>query len=185
MTYLLIHSMAHHVMHGIARFSGLDLGSLSEVIFPTDRAFAAHSARHDGRPRKHFIHVARPEQCIPPLSRRTSRVALWLWYALRPSRRRLSRLHHDPRNILHCRKSAAIARGTGWRAGHRCGIPIKPHFAASSKLFRTSDLRASRPRQRNAIGRGNRPMHRPVAWDGSAPQLRGHFFTFLRQRALR
>jgi hypothetical protein len=42
MTYLLIHSMAHHVMHGIARFSGLDLGSLSEVIFPADLAFVVH-----------------------------------------------------------------------------------------------------------------------------------------------
>jgi hypothetical protein len=34
--------MAHHVMHGIARFSGLDLGSLSEVIFPADLAFVVH-----------------------------------------------------------------------------------------------------------------------------------------------
>jgi hypothetical protein len=42
MTYLLMHSMAHHVMHGIARFSGLDLGSLSEVIFPADLAFIVH-----------------------------------------------------------------------------------------------------------------------------------------------
>ena len=42
MSYLLIHSMAHHVMHGIARFSGLDLGSLSEVIFPADLAFVVH-----------------------------------------------------------------------------------------------------------------------------------------------
>jgi hypothetical protein len=42
MTYLLVHSMAHHVMHGIARFSGLDLGSLSEVIFPADLAFVVH-----------------------------------------------------------------------------------------------------------------------------------------------
>lgn len=42
MTYLLLHSMAHHVMHGIARFSGLDLGSLSEVIFPADLAFIVH-----------------------------------------------------------------------------------------------------------------------------------------------
>jgi hypothetical protein len=42
MTYLLLHSMAHHVMHGIARFSGLDLGSLSEVIFPADLAFVVH-----------------------------------------------------------------------------------------------------------------------------------------------
>ena len=42
MTYLLMHSMAHHVMHGIARFSGLDLGSLSEVIFPADLAFVVH-----------------------------------------------------------------------------------------------------------------------------------------------
>ena len=42
MTYLLIHSMAHHVMHGISRFSGLDLGSLSEVIFPADLALVVH-----------------------------------------------------------------------------------------------------------------------------------------------
>jgi hypothetical protein len=42
MTYLLLHSVAHHVMHGIARFSGLDLGSLSEVIFPADLAFVVH-----------------------------------------------------------------------------------------------------------------------------------------------
>ncbi|MBV9693533.1 MAG: hypothetical protein JO261_07530, partial [Alphaproteobacteria bacterium] len=42
LTYLLVHSMAHHVMHGIARFSGLDLGSLSEVIFPADLAFVVH-----------------------------------------------------------------------------------------------------------------------------------------------
>jgi len=42
LTYLLLHSMAHHVMHGIARFSGLDLGSLSEVIFPADLAFVVH-----------------------------------------------------------------------------------------------------------------------------------------------
>ena len=42
MVYLLLHSMAHHVMHGIARFSGLDLGSLSEVIFPADLAFVVH-----------------------------------------------------------------------------------------------------------------------------------------------
>ena len=42
MTYLLLHSMAHQVMHGIARFSGLDLGSLSEVIFPADLAFIVH-----------------------------------------------------------------------------------------------------------------------------------------------
>ena len=42
MTYLLLHSMSHHVMHGIAEFSGLDLGSLSEVIFPADLAFIVH-----------------------------------------------------------------------------------------------------------------------------------------------
>lgn len=42
MTYLLLHSLSHHVMHGIARFSGLELGSLSEVIFPADLAFVVH-----------------------------------------------------------------------------------------------------------------------------------------------
>lgn len=41
-TYLLLHTMAHHVMHGVARFSGLDLGSMSEAIFPADLAFVVH-----------------------------------------------------------------------------------------------------------------------------------------------
>ena len=40
--YLLLHTMAHQVMHGISRFSGLDLGSLSEVVFPADMAFLVH-----------------------------------------------------------------------------------------------------------------------------------------------
>jgi hypothetical protein len=40
--YLLLHTMAHHVMHGIARFSGLDLGSMSEAIFAADLAFVIH-----------------------------------------------------------------------------------------------------------------------------------------------
>lgn len=42
MTYLLLHTMAHHIMHGVARFSGLDLGSMSEAIFPADLAFLVH-----------------------------------------------------------------------------------------------------------------------------------------------
>ncbi len=42
MVYLLLHTMAHHVMQGIARFSGLDLGSMSEAIFPADLAFLVH-----------------------------------------------------------------------------------------------------------------------------------------------
>jgi hypothetical protein len=79
------------------------------------------SARHDGRSWKHFVYVARPEQCISSLSRLTSRVTLRFWYALRPSRRRLSRLHHDSRNILHRRKSAAVARGACWRPGTAVG----------------------------------------------------------------
>ena len=39
---LLLHTMAHQIMHGIARFSGLDLGSMSEAIFPADLAFLVH-----------------------------------------------------------------------------------------------------------------------------------------------
>lgn len=42
LVYLLLHTMAHHVMQGIARFSGLDLGSMSEAIFPADLAFLVH-----------------------------------------------------------------------------------------------------------------------------------------------
>lgn len=42
LVYLLLHTMAHHVIHGIARFSGLDLGSMSEAIFPADLAFLVH-----------------------------------------------------------------------------------------------------------------------------------------------
>ncbi len=40
--YLLLHTMAHHVMHGVGRFSGLDLGSMSEAIFPADLAVVIH-----------------------------------------------------------------------------------------------------------------------------------------------
>jgi hypothetical protein len=40
--YLLLHTVAHHVMHGVARFSGLDLGSMSEAIFPADLALLIH-----------------------------------------------------------------------------------------------------------------------------------------------
>jgi len=40
--YMLLHTMAHHVMQGIARFSGLDLGSMSEAVFPADLAFLVH-----------------------------------------------------------------------------------------------------------------------------------------------
>lgn len=40
--YLLLHTLAHHVMHGVSRFSGLDLGSMSEAIFPADLAFLVH-----------------------------------------------------------------------------------------------------------------------------------------------
>ena len=42
LVYLLLHTMAHHVMQGIARFSGLDLGSMSEAVFPADLAFLVH-----------------------------------------------------------------------------------------------------------------------------------------------
>ncbi|MEC9245490.1 MAG: hypothetical protein VYB05_12015 [Pseudomonadota bacterium] len=42
LVYMLLHTMAHQVMHGIARFSGLDLGSMSEAIFPADLAFLVH-----------------------------------------------------------------------------------------------------------------------------------------------
>ena len=40
--YGLLHSFAHHVMKGIATFSGLDLGSLGEYLFPVDLAFAVY-----------------------------------------------------------------------------------------------------------------------------------------------
>ena len=42
LTYLLLHTMAHHTMHGVARLSGLDLSSMSEAIFPADLAFIVH-----------------------------------------------------------------------------------------------------------------------------------------------
>lgn len=40
--FLLLHSLSHHLMHGIARFSGLDLGSMSEAIYPADPALLVH-----------------------------------------------------------------------------------------------------------------------------------------------
>jgi hypothetical protein len=42
LVYLLLHTLAHHFMQGIARFSGLDLGSMSEAIFSADLALLVH-----------------------------------------------------------------------------------------------------------------------------------------------
>ena len=43
MTYALLHSYAHYIMQGIQQFSGLDLGSIGEYLFPaiSDLSFIA------------------------------------------------------------------------------------------------------------------------------------------------
>jgi hypothetical protein len=40
--YMLLHTYAHHLMRGISEWSGLDLGSLGEYIFPADLAFVVY-----------------------------------------------------------------------------------------------------------------------------------------------
>lgn len=40
--YTLLHTMSHHVIHAVAEYSGLDLGSLGEYIFPADLAFVVY-----------------------------------------------------------------------------------------------------------------------------------------------
>jgi hypothetical protein len=42
MTYALLHSYAHYVMQGVQQFSGLDLGSMGEYLFPADLAFVVY-----------------------------------------------------------------------------------------------------------------------------------------------
>jgi hypothetical protein len=42
MSYALLHSYSHYIMQGIQRFSGLDLGSMGEYIFPCDLAFVVY-----------------------------------------------------------------------------------------------------------------------------------------------
>jgi hypothetical protein len=42
MTYALLHSYAHYVMQGIQHFSGLDLGSIGEYLFPCDLSFVVY-----------------------------------------------------------------------------------------------------------------------------------------------
>jgi hypothetical protein len=42
MTYALLHSYAHYVMQGIQQFSGLDLGSMGEYLFPCDLSFVIY-----------------------------------------------------------------------------------------------------------------------------------------------
>jgi hypothetical protein len=42
MTYALLHSYAHYIMQGIQQFSGLDLGSMGEYIFPGNLAFVIY-----------------------------------------------------------------------------------------------------------------------------------------------
>jgi hypothetical protein len=41
-TYTLVHSYAHHVMQAISQFSGLDVGSMGEYLFPGDLAFVVY-----------------------------------------------------------------------------------------------------------------------------------------------
>ena len=42
LTYTLLHSYAHYVMHAVAQYSGLDLGSMGEYLFPCDLAFVIY-----------------------------------------------------------------------------------------------------------------------------------------------
>ena len=42
MTYALLHSYAHYIMQGIQQFSGLDLGSIGEYLFPCDLGFVVY-----------------------------------------------------------------------------------------------------------------------------------------------
>jgi hypothetical protein len=42
MTYTLLHSYAHYVMQGIQQFSGLDLGSMGEYLFPANLGFVIY-----------------------------------------------------------------------------------------------------------------------------------------------
>jgi len=42
MTYALLHSYAHYIMQGIQQFSGLDLGSMGEYLFPCDLGFVVY-----------------------------------------------------------------------------------------------------------------------------------------------
>ena len=41
-TYTLLHTYAHHLIHAITEFAGLDAGSLGEYIFPGDLAFVVY-----------------------------------------------------------------------------------------------------------------------------------------------
>lgn len=41
-TYTLLHTFSHVMMKAVAEYSGLDLGSLSEYLFPTDLAFVVY-----------------------------------------------------------------------------------------------------------------------------------------------
>lgn len=42
MTYALLHSYSHYIMQAVQQFSGLDLGSMGEYIFPCDLAFVVY-----------------------------------------------------------------------------------------------------------------------------------------------
>jgi hypothetical protein len=42
MTYALLHSYSHYIMQGIQQFSGLDLGSIGEYLFPCDLSFVVY-----------------------------------------------------------------------------------------------------------------------------------------------
>ena len=74
MTYALLHSYSHYIMQGIQQFSGLDLGSIGEYMFPCDLGVRRLSQWNDARSRRSLRALAKSSRSVLVLPTKLSDV---------------------------------------------------------------------------------------------------------------
>jgi hypothetical protein len=132
--FLLLHSLSHHVMHGISRFSGLDLGSMSEAIFPADLAFSGSSAWHDRGFGQHFIDVgAITMRRFWIIWCRAANLRCGSGTLCDHPRRSMPSVHHGSGNLVYRGQPVTFAGVTGRWGERRYGMVMLLRFMAISR----------------------------------------------------
>jgi hypothetical protein len=98
--YTLLHSYAHLLMKYVSEYSGLDLGSLGEYIFPADLSFVVLPKRDHHGLGKSFGSVAQFGQLYAVGNAWSQGHALWHRLTVHPSRWSLPGLHHGARDFV-------------------------------------------------------------------------------------
>ena len=107
--YLLLHSLAHQLMHALADTSGVDRDGIGEHIFPADLSFVIY--RKGMTPDLGNVSAMwrNSAEEFSTSSTGTKDVAVWVWKSLRCPGRRLSGLHHGVGGKLYRVKLTVIA----------------------------------------------------------------------------